>query len=579
VGDESIHGGAGDDTIFGDGGREVIFGEDGDDLIDTRTDMPLPDVDYPGLYPADADPENNRDTIYGGNGEDTIFSGDDADRVYGRNDNDYIDGGMDNDSLYGNSGRDTIIGGEGQDYIDGGAGNDLIFGDFDLGVTDPTNIANDAGDLRPDNNADSITAGFGNDTIYGMDDDDTIQGDEGDDLIFGGFDNDSMFGGDGSDVVYGGHGNDFADGGTGDDLLDGGIGDDTLQGGLGDDTLSGGDGNDSLTAEDGDDVLSGGAGNDFLDGGVNNDTLIGGDGADTLIGGFGRDLLDLGTDGVPDDQADIAYGGEDEDTFTGVGAGDQVFGGGNGGSSDWDVLKLGGSGRYRLVDLVTDSDGNGFDGTVEYLDVAGHVTGRATFINIESIACFTPGTLIATPKGEIAVENLRVGDKVITRDNGLQELRWIGGKELGWHDFSANPHLKPILIKAGSLGNGLPERDMMVSPNHRVLVANDRTALYFDEHEVLVAAKHLVGSKGIFQVDSVGTIYSHFMFDRHEVVLSNGAWTESFQPGDYTLKGLGNAQRTEVFELFPELKTEAGVEAYQAARKVLKKHEASLLVR
>ena len=69
------------------------------------------------------------------------------------------------------------------------------------------------------------------------------------------------------------------------------------------------------------------------------------------------------------------------------------------------------------------------------------------------------------------------------------------------------------------------------------------------------------------------------MFDRHEVVLGNGAWTESFQPGDLTLKGMGNAQRNEIFELFPELKTDVGVNDYQAARRTLKRHEASLLVK
>jgi hypothetical protein len=67
------------------------------------------------------------------------------------------------------------------------------------------------------------------------------------------------------------------------------------------------------------------------------------------------------------------------------------------------------------------------------------------------------------------------------------------------------------------------------------------------------------------------------MFERHEVVLADGAWTESFQPGDYTLKGMGNAQRQEIFELFPELKTAEGVADYQAARRTLKKHEAALL--
>ena len=576
---ETIHGGAGDDSIFGGSGQELVYGEDGDDYIDTRGPNPLPDVDYPGLYAADSDPSDDLDTVYGGAGNDTIFTGDDDDRIFGRDGNDYIDGGFDDDSLYGNSGFDTLIGGEGNDSMDGGRGNDLMFGGLDLSFSDAINIPNDAGDLRPDNNADFMVGGYGNDTIYGQDDDDTISGDQGDDLIYGGVDNDWMQGSDGADTIFGGHGDDFADGGTGDDVLDGGIGNDVLAGGLGDDEGYGGDGNDGLTGEDGRDLLSGGAGDDTLDGGNENDTLLGGTGADTITGGFGRDYIDLGTNHIPDAEGDVAYGGSDEDTITGVGVADTVFGGGNGEGSDQDVLSLGRSGPYRIVDLVTDSDGNGFDGTVEFLDSDGTVSGTATFTNIENIVCFTPSTMIATPRGEVAVERLRVGDKVITRDNGIQEIRWMGGKTMGWHDFATNPHLKPILVKAGSLGNDLPERDMMLSPNHRLLVANDRTALYFDEHEVLVSAKHLVGGQGVQQVESTGTVYYHFMFDQHEVVLSNGAWTESFQPGDYTLKGLGNSQRNEIFELFPELKSDSGVAAYHAARKTLKKHEARLLVR
>jgi hypothetical protein len=133
------------------------------------------------------------------------------------------------------------------------------------------------------------------------------------------------------------------------------------------------------------------------------------------------------------------------------------------------------------------------------------------------------------------------------------------------------------MIKAGSLGQGLPERDMLVSPNHRVLVSNDRTALYFEEREVLVAAKHLVNNSSIQALDTTGTTYIHFMFDQHEVVLSNGSWTESFQPGDYTLKGMGNAQRNEIFELFPELQSDQGLQDYTAARKTLKRHEAKIL--
>lgn len=59
---------------------------------------------------------------------------------------------------------------------------------------------------------------------------------------------------------------------------------------------------------------------------------------------------------------------------------------------------------------------------------------------------------------------------------------------------------------------------------------------------------------------------------------SNGAWTESFQPGDQTLRGLDGAQHSDLLELFPELKTQKGQAAYPSARRSLKKHEAPLLV-
>lgn len=542
AGNDTLHGDDGNDRIFGGDGSDLVFGGRGNDLIDTSgtSGTPLPDRGYPGLYPADSDPDNDRDTVYGGAGDDTIRTGDDADLIFGGRGNDSIDGGFDDDTIYGGRGNDTIIGGEGSDTIFGGRGDDLIFGGYGPGVPDAVNIRDDEGDLRPDNGRDYIEAGMGNDTVYGMDDDDTIYGGQGDDLLYGGID------------------------------------DDEVHGGMGNDTLHGDQGNDTLFGDRGEDELFGGIGNDELHGGMDNDTLYGGEGSDTLYGDRGNDVL-VGGPG-----ADLMYGGADADTFiigsAEDGNGDTIYGGSTG--LDHDVLDLRGVGRYRLVDVVTDSDGNGIDGRVEFLDSDGNVTGGLSFTNIEEIVpCFTPGTLIATPKGEVAVESLQPGDKIVTRDNGLQEIRWIGQKALSWFDLAANPHLKPVLVKAGSLGDGLPERDMMVSPNHRLLVANDRTALYFDEHEVLVSAKHLLSGAGISTVAAAGVTYVHFMCDRHEVVLSNGAWTETFQPGDFTLKGMGNAQRSEIFELFPELKTPAGVEGYQAARRVLKKHEAVLLNR
>lgn len=191
--------------------------------------------------------------------------------------------------------------------------------------------------------------------------------------------------------------------------------------------------------------------------------------------------------------------------------------------------------------------------------------------------CFTPGTMIATARGGVAVEDLRVGDRVVTRDNGFQEIRWIGRKHLDGRELMANPHLRPVLIRQGALGNGLPARDLMLSPNHRVLVASNQTQLYFEEREVLCSAKHLINNRSIQEMHTTGTTYLHFMFDRHEVVLSDGAWSESFQPGDYSLRGIGNAQRQEIFGLFPELRAAPGNEGFLAARRVLTPGEARRL--
>jgi hypothetical protein len=186
---------------------------------------------------------------------------------------------------------------------------------------------------------------------------------------------------------------------------------------------------------------------------------------------------------------------------------------------------------------------------------------------LRSSPCFTPGAMITTQRGELPIEMLEVGDRVITRDNGIQPVRWVGKSQMFLQDFQAEPHLLPVLIRQGSLGKDLPERDMMVSPNHRILVANERTSLRFSEREVLVSAKHL-SVPGVHTVQSSGTTYIHFLCDRHEVVLVNGIWTESFQPEDQSLKSIGNAQRLEIYEIFPELKTAAGRAAFAPARPI-----------
>lgn len=374
----------------------------------------------------------------------------------------------------------------------------------------------------------------GDDILSGTAGDDTIDGDAGNDTILGGAGNDSLLGGPGNDLIFGGSGNDTILGGPGSDVITGGAGDDVIEGGSGDDELFGD------------------AGNDTIRGGDGNDTIEGGTGEDEIHGGSGENLLE---------------GGEDDDSFFVSTAGDTVDGG-----DGTDTLNL--SSDLGSFQINRDPDDPN-SGTLVFDDSGDTVT----FSNVENIVpCFTPGTRIATPRGECAVEDLRVGDRVITRDNGLQEIRWIGQCTLTDEELRKAPHLRPVMIRAGALGRGLPLHDMLVSPQHRMLLNSERAALYFEEREVLASAKHLTGMDGVDVAAACATTYVHFMFDQHEVVLSNGAWSESFQPGAQVLDGLGDAQRDEIFELFPDLRDRQGIEGYQAARRSLKKHEARLLV-
>lgn len=424
-----------------------------------------------------------------------------------------------------------------------------------------------------DNNDNTLTGTSGDDTINGYDGNDSIDGGSGNDTINGGDGNDSIDAGDGNDQLYGGKGN---------DTIDGGDGNDTISGGAGNDSIDAGDGNDTIDGGSGNDTIDGGDGNDTIDGGAGNDTIYGGDGYDKLYGGKGDDVLYGGGEN------DELHGGEGSDKIVvnSVGSSSNpnnttVYGDGDGATDDQDTLDVSWfyNNGYTLINDVQnpDDDGNGYTGQLTFRHTETGQTANINYNDIEHIICFTPGTAIATPKGEVDAQDLKVGDKVFTRDNGVQEIRWVGQKDLTRFDFDAQSALAPVLIQKGALGNGLPERDMMVSPQHRILLTSDRAMLYFEEREVLSPAIHLVGMPGVSRVRPAQTSYLHFLCDNHEVVLSNGAWTETFQPGQASLHGLQSAQRNEVLELFPELATQEGLSSYEAARKSLKKFETRLL--
>lgn len=179
--------------------------------------------------------------------------------------------------------------------------------------------------------------------------------------------------------------------------------------------------------------------------------------------------------------------------------------------------------------------------------------------------CFVRGTLIETVNGLQPIESLKVGDMVMTRDHGLQPIRWIGCRVLSPMRLVLNAKLRPIRIRAGALGRQMPANDLLVSPQHRILVRSAIAQKMFGTEEILAAAKQLVMIDGIDICDEiVGPVeYFHMLFDQHEIVFANGAEAESLLPGPEALKSVSPDALDEIYELFPEL-SDAGFVPSQA---------------
>jgi len=184
--------------------------------------------------------------------------------------------------------------------------------------------------------------------------------------------------------------------------------------------------------------------------------------------------------------------------------------------------------------------------------------------------CFTKGTLIETPDGDVAVETLRVGDLVTTLDHGAQPIRWIGSQS-----FPATGKFAPVRFRKGTLGN---RADLSVSQQHRMLISGWQMGLLFSEDAVLATAKSLVNGHSIATCEGGSVTYYHLLFDRHEIVFAHGIPSESFHPGMVAMDTLGAATREEIRTFFPELRK--GVTGYgPAVRLSLRHHEGRLAAR
>ncbi|MDG3041891.1 Hint domain-containing protein [Roseicyclus marinus] len=499
---DTLSGGAGDDVILGEGGNDLLSGDDGND----------------SLSGGDGD-----DTLLGGEGNDTLVAGNNTGA------GDSLSGGAGNDYLIDTTGNATLDGGTGSDTFEVGYGNATIIGGEDVDGTDVDlldfSVADDAVNVLFDGSesgsytdSDGDTGEFSEIERLRL----TNQADTVDATA------------DGAGVTLDGLG--------GDDILTGGSGDDSIDGGADDDSIAGG---------------------------LGNDTLIGGSGADTLTGGAGPDVF------VVDDGGDIIT---DFDTSTGI------EGGGTPDQTDNDFVDLSayynettlaawnaanpGNTYLRPIDwLRADHADDGALAEVGGLQIRGAdgqpVNANQLYFENTGVICFASGTRIATPRGEIAVEDLAVGDLVTTLDQGARPLVWTGATARDW---SRAPHPeKPILLKAGCLGPGRPERDLIVSPQHRVLLAAPGEA-----GGILVPAKSLLGQPGVRQMGGCrSVVYHHIMLDRHHVLISNGVLTESFYPGTMALRMMAPDQSAAARALLSRVTDGKGLSGYPAARPIL----------
>ncbi|MBK4217901.1 Hint domain-containing protein [Paracoccus caeni] len=578
-GNDSISGGDGNDTILGNGGNDTISGDAGADSISGGDGNDT--IILSGTY--------GNDTVAGDAGSDTLTGS----TLNANTTVNFTNGAGTFNSSGGNVSFSTI------ETIVTGSGNDVInaASNTAAGATFITGAGNDT--ITGGAAAENISAGEGNDQInlgaaYGND---TIDGGAGSDKLNGAAvtanTTVTYAGGTGSISSAGGNatftGIETVETGSGADTINAtgnnaaavfitGAGDDSVLGGSGAETIDGGEGNDIIRAGGGNDSVLGGAGNDLLEGGAGNDTLLGGEGRDTLNGGSGADVL---------------TGGAGNDVFV-VDSGDLItdFGAGNtGGLNDGDNtnndfvdltsfyseqnLAIINAARTQaglqpyatalgwmradqsddgVLNSINTANGFGSNFTLNIQNGGSAVAASELTRDSTGVVCFADDVLIETVEGQVAAGDLSVGIEVLTRDDGPQSIRWIGKRELSAQDLREAPNLRPIRIRKHALGRNTPDRDLVVSPQHRVLVCSKIAQRMFGTFEVLVAAKHLCGIEGIeIASDLDEVIYVHFLFDKHQIVYSNGAETESLYTGPEAMKTLGDDARAELFAIFPEL--------------------------
>ncbi len=241
-----------------------------------------------------------------------------------------------------------------------------------------------------------------------------------------------------------------------------------------------------------------------------------------------------------------------------------------------------------IADVVDDVDGwdvndNDIDGTGNFTladsdddvpaDGSGAVPLSADLDFRDVVPCFAPGTMLQGKWGEIPVEEIQLGDLLMTVDHGLQPVRWVGKRTVSTAELVRHPNLRPVIVRKHAFGN---RRKMLVSPQHGLV-------MQFGSNDLLVRAKHaaeiLGGKYARTHRSSTAVTYIHIMFEQHELVLAESSPTEAFYPGPMALRGLDPGCQSSLLATFPKLAhvregAATALEVYgPPARAYAKRHE------
>jgi Ca2+-binding RTX toxin-like protein len=288
-------------------------------------------------------------------------------------------------------------------------------------------------------------------------------------------------------------------------------------------TATGNDQNDHMFADASGSTLIAGSGNDYIAGGVGNDTIVAGAGHDQLFGGGGNDtfIFKSTADATINTTIGDFISGQDKIDLSGIA------------TSAGELLTFSNSGTFTLVagqviadritgnEVVLEGDLKG-DGNASFQITVYGASGaapniQATDLILSAMTCFRSGTCIATDRGEVCVDQLSIGDRVVTAGGELRPIVWIGHRRIDINRHPDPEAVWPVRVRANAFGRGQPRRDLWLSPEHAVSVAGR-----------LIPIGRLINGGAIQQERVDHVVYWHVELESHDVLLAEGLATESY---------------------------------------------------